>query len=74
MRRPPRRSTETSILIRMSRAEKRALEMAAEKAAEDLPSGARLPTYAFVLSAALDRAREMGITVDEKRGRKENGR
>ena len=65
----PNRSTETSILIRMSHAQKAAIEAATAKVAAELPAGARLPAYAFVLTAALERARSLGVNVPEKAGR-----
>ena len=74
MARKPNRSTDTSILVRCTEAEKSAIERAAERAEEDLPGGARLPVYAFVLSAALDRAKALGFTPEEKRPRKDGGR
>jgi hypothetical protein len=66
MTKRPKRSTETSMLIRMSRAEKEAIEAAALDAAKNLPDGARLPTYAFALATLLERAKAMGHVPKER--------
>jgi uncharacterized protein (DUF1778 family) len=55
-----RRSTDAGIFIYCMKEQKEALERAASKKTDGIP-GARLPTYVFVLQAALKAAAEMGI-------------
>jgi hypothetical protein len=58
------KGAEAVVFVYCSPAQKEALEAAAAKLVAQIP-GANLPTYRFVLQAALKAARELGIKVED---------
>lgn len=58
------KGSESVVFVYCSPAQKVALERAAAKLVEAVPD-AKLPTYKFVLRAALGAAKAMGIEVEE---------
>jgi uncharacterized protein (DUF1778 family) len=58
MPKKPNRSTDAVVYVYLSSDQKAQLEKAAAKAVEAIP-GAQLPTYQFVLQAALEKAQQI---------------